>query len=260
MTKEQKISLFKEALDKFETEEVKVFCSELIELMPEDAIVCSSSSTGKYHNAHQCKIFGNLYHTLMLCEIGNYLLELEHNQEKFPNPNERDCIRLAMCLHDSVKYGWNGAQYTQFTHPLMAAEFIKTAEVEHPIPKQGREYCADLVSSHSGQWNTSNRSKTVLPKPETEAQKLVHECDYLSSRSNIDMIYSDELDDTIYEIIKDMINTYEFNFGKYKGQTVKSVLNSNPEYFSWMEENGGLREPYKMIIEKLKERERRPEF
>ena len=40
MTKEQKISLFKEALDKFETEEVKVFCSELIELIQEEAIVC----------------------------------------------------------------------------------------------------------------------------------------------------------------------------------------------------------------------------
>ena len=254
MTKEQKLSLFKEALDKFETEEVKVFCSELIELMPENSIISSSSSTGKYHNAHQCKIFGNLYHTLMLCEIGNYLLELEHNQERFPSPTERDCIRLSLICHDSVKYGWNGAQYTQFNHPLLAAEFIKTAEVEHPIADEWREYCADLVSSHSGQWNTSSRSKTVLPKPETDAQKLVHECDYLSSRNNIDMIYSEELEYTISEIIKDIVDTYEFDFGKYKGQTVKTVFDSNPDYFSWMEDNGGLREPYKTIREKLTER------
>ena len=34
MTKEQKISIFKEVLEKFETEEIRLYCEDMIGLIP----------------------------------------------------------------------------------------------------------------------------------------------------------------------------------------------------------------------------------
>lgn len=251
MTNEQKINLFQDVLDKMETEELPLYLKDMLVLIPEDSIICSSSSTGKYHNANQCKIFGNLYHSLMVFEIGNYLVGLEQNQEILDTPEKRDCVRIALILHDAIKYGWNHASFTQFTHPLISAEFVRSTSVAHDIDQTLKDYIADMIASHSGQWTTSKRSKEELPKPETFEQKLVHTCDYLSSRNNIDMTYSEQLQDTIDEIIEDMIDSYTMTFGKYKDQTVKKAFETNPQYFTWLEENGGIKEPIKTIISKL---------
>ena len=168
MTKEQKISIFKEVLEKFETEEIRLYCEDMIGLIPDDSLVLPSSTSLKYHNPKQCQIFGNAYHLVMVAEVCNYLLGLEHNINKFPKPKQRDCIRTASITHDAVKLGWNGSQYSLFQHPLLAADWVKETVVEHDIRPELKDYIAKMCASHSGQWNTSNRSKEILPKPETE--------------------------------------------------------------------------------------------
>ena len=251
MTKEQKVSIFKEVLEKFETEEIRLYCEDMIGLIPDDSLVLPSSTSLKYHNATQCKIWGNAYHLVMVGEVCNYLLGLEHNMNKFSRPKQRDCIRTAAILHDAVKLGWNGSQYSLFTHPVLAADWIKETVVEHDIKQALKDYTAGLCASHSGEWNTSNRSKEVLPKPETPEQELIHMCDYMSSRANIDMNYSEEFEENIKKLTEDLIDTYAFSFGKHKGDTVKYVYDNHRDYLAWLHDNDKLREPIKTIVENL---------
>ena len=43
-----------------------------------------------------------------------------------------------------------------------------------------------------GRWNTSDYSDIVLPLPLTLTQKLVHMCDYLASRKQINFVFDEE--------------------------------------------------------------------
>ena len=253
MTKEQKISIFKEVLEKFETEEIKLYCEDMIGLIPDDSLVLPSSTSLKYHNSTQVKLFGNAYHLVMVAEICNYLLGLEHNINKFPKPKQRDCIRTSSILHDAVKLGFNGSQHSLFQHPILAADWVKETVVEHDIRPELKDYISKMCASHSGQWNTSNRSKDVLPKPETEEQMLIHQCDFLSSRSNIDMMYSEEFEENIKKLTEDLVNTYTFSYGKHKGETVKYVYDNHLSYLRWMVENDKITEPVRTILKMLKE-------
>ena len=253
MTKEQKISIFKEALEKFETEEIRLYCEDMIGLIPDDSLVLPSSTSLKYHNAKQCTLFGNAYHLVMVAEVCNYLLGLEHNMNKFPKPKQRDCIRTAAIMHDAVKLGFNGSQYSLFQHPILAADWVKETVVEHDIRPELKDYIAKMCASHSGQWNTSNRSKEILPKPETEEQMLIHTCDYMGSRANIDMMYSEEFEENIKKLTEDLVNTYTFSYGKHKGETVKYVYDNHLDYLRWLVENDKITAPVKAILKMLKE-------
>lgn len=253
MTREQKISIFKEVLEKFETEEIRLYCEDMIGLIPDDSLVLPSSTSLKYHNATQCRLWGNAYHLVMVAEVCNYFLGLEHNINKFPKEKQRDCIRAASILHDAIKLGFNGSQYSLFTHPVIAADWIKETVVEHDIKQALKDYIGGLCASHSGQWNTSNRSKEVLPKPETEEQMLIHMCDYISSRNNIDMTYSEEFEENIKKLTEDLVHTYEFSFGKHKGSTVKYVYDNHPDYLQWLYEADKLKEPMITIVKMLNE-------
>ena len=42
-----------------------------------------------------------------------------------------------------------------------------------------------------GKWNTNEYSKIILPLPFTLTQKLVHMCDYLASRKQINFIFDE---------------------------------------------------------------------
>ena len=251
LTKEQKVSIFKEVLEKFETEEIRLYCEDMIGLIPDDSLVLPSSTSLKYHNAKQCSLWGNAYHIVMTVEVCNYFLGLEHNMNKFPRPKQRDCIRTGMALHDAIKLGWNGSQYSLFNHSILAADWIKETKVEHDIRQELKDYIAGLVASHGGEWNTSNRSKEILPKPETPEQELIHQCDYISSRSNIDMSYSEEFEENIQKLTENLVHTYQFSFGKHKGETVKYVYDNHLDYLRWLHENDKLKEPIKTIVEKL---------
>lgn len=187
-----KIAPFKKFLETFETDEMRNYCEDMIKLMKDDMFRIPSSTSLKYHNATQCKPGGHTYHVIMTCTVLNYILGLEYIKKKYPKPKQRDCFRVAMCLHDAVKTGWNGGKYTVHEHPILAAEWIEKTEVEHDIDPRLKKYIGRLVASHSGEWVSSPRSSVVLPAIENDEQLLIHIGDYLSSRNNLDMIYDEE--------------------------------------------------------------------
>lgn len=249
-----KVLVFETLLNKFETEEMKDYCTDMIKEIPDYIFVIPSSTSFKYHNKTQCQPHGQILHMLMFGEVMNYILDLEYVKEK-TNERQRDCLRCTPIFHDAIKCGTNGSQYTVHDHPLLAGKWIRDTVVEHDIDKETKEYIARLCESHSGQWISNKRSSVILPKPENDEQFLVHLCDYLSSRSNIDMTYSNEVYDALggIEATKEDlpdINEYKLTFGKHAGMTLPEIQNVAPGYIRWAKENI-TREPVRSLLAQM---------
>lgn len=241
-----KNKIFKNYIETFETKEIKNYCIDMINESPEYIWRIPSSTSFKYHNRTQCQPGGQLYHILMACEIMNYILGLKYIKEKIYQPKKRDCLRTAILLHDMQKT--NGGQYTVHEHPIIAQKWIEETSVEHDIDIKLKQYIGRLVASHSGEWITSNKSSIVLPEIENDEQFLIHLCDYLGSRNNIDMIYSDEIVNTINENqALPNVEEYKLTFGKHSGKTLLEIKNEDSSYISWMKTQD-LRYPVNELI------------
>lgn len=244
MNKEEKIAVFQPCLDKFETDEVKLWLEDMIEQIPDYIFDMPSSTTGKHHNKTQCLPHGQIYHIIMFFAIADYRLGLKYNKErKFPEARIRDGIRCVAILHDALKCGDGKTSFTVHEHPLLAAEWVRTANVEHDIDEELKDFIADMCAAHSGEWTTAKRgSKTILPEPQIEAEIFVHECDYLSSRNNIDMDIPEYLHGIFSKSDKEKIDSFDLDnyvlsFGRHKGQKLIDVYNSTPDYVTWLDEN-----------------------
>ena len=248
------VKVFEGLLNKFETDEIRDYCTDMIKEIPDYIFTIPSSTSFKYHNKTQCQPHGQIFHILMFAEVMNYVLGLEYVKEK-TNERQRDCLRCTPIFHDAIKCGLNGSQYTVHEHPMLAGEWVRNTSVEHDVDADTKAYIARLCESHSGEWTSTKRSKTVLPKPENDEQFFVHMCDYLASRSNLDMTYSDDVLAVLnnVEIPKQElpdINTYVLNFGKHSGEKLVDVAQSDPSYISWAKENMN-REPIKSLLAQL---------
>lgn len=249
-----KVKVFGGLLNKFETDEIRDYCADMIKEIPDYIFTIPSSTSFKYHNKTQCQPHGQIFHILMFAEVMNYVLGLEYVKEK-TNERQRDCLRCTPIFHDAIKCGLNGSQYTVHEHPMLAGEWVRNTSVEHDVDADTKAYIARLCESHSGEWTSTKRSKTVLPKPENDEQFFVHMYDYLASRSNLDMTYSDDVLAVLnnVEIPKQElpdINTYVLNFGKHSSEKLVDVAQSDPSYISWAKENMN-REPIKSLLAKL---------
>lgn len=247
-----KKAVFKELLDKFETEEMRSYCEDMIEHIPDYIFTMPSSTSGKFHNATQCKPHGQIYHIIMFGAIMNYRLALKCNQEKFNSPIHRDAMRCVPIFHDAVKCGWNGSIYTVHEHPMLAGTWVRETKVEHDIDNEIKEMIARMCERHSGEWTSTKRSKIVLPEPETEMEILVHECDILSSRSDIDMQPSEYLKGVFDNEVPSQqqlpnINEYQLTFGKHSGKTIPEIAKVDKGWLHWAKDNL-TREPIVSLI------------
>lgn len=249
-----KVKVFEELLNKFETDEMREYCADMIKEIPDYIFTIPSSTSFKYHNKTQCQPHGQIFHILMFAEVMNYVLDLEYVKDK-TDARKRDCLRCTPIFHDAIKCGLNGSQYTVHEHPMLAGEWVRNTSVEHDVDADTKAYIARLCESHSGEWTSTKRSKTVLPKPENDEQFFVHMCDYLASRSNLDMTYSDD----VYAALGDIsvpkeelsdINSYVITFGKYSGRTLPQIKEIDPGYISWAKENM-TREPVRSLLAQM---------
>ena len=239
MTEEQKIAVFRPLLDKFETEQMRLYCMDMIKQIPDYIFDMPSSTSGKYHNKTQCEPHGQIYHIIMFAEILNYRLALKCNQEKFKSATQRDAMRCVPIFHDAVKCGWEGSTYTVHEHPMLAGTWVREAIVEHDIDEKAKEAIARMCERHSGEWTSSKKSKVILPEPENAMEVMIHECDILSSRNNIDMQPPEYLNDIFDDLNKplEFDEDYKLTFGKHSGQRLIDVYKSAPDYVAWCEEN-----------------------
>jgi len=141
-----------------------------------------------------------------------------------------------------------GYNSNKFDLPLLAEEFLR-AKIDFDLKKRKfidvqvifykmeqrtlsaayQFYCnKDLTNAHSAEADT-RATYEVLQAQLDRYSDLQNNVDQLSEYSahsrNVDfagrIVYNDKDEET-------------FNFGKYKGQTVTSVLNKDPSYYSWM--------------------------
>ena len=236
-----KIAVFHKILNEFETDEIRLYCEDMIKQIPDYIFTMPSSTSGKFHNKTQCQKHGQIYHILMFAEILNYRLALKCNKEKFNNAAQRDAMRCVPIFHDALKCGTNGSSFTVHDHPMLAGIWVRESQVEHDIDVEIKESIARMCERHSGEWTSSKRSKVVLPEPENDMEIMIHECDILSSRNNIDMQPPEYLNDIFNDIMPstkiEFDPEYKLSFGKHSGARLIDVYKVDPGYCQWMEEN-----------------------
>ena len=238
MDKKYKREVFSLMANKFETEKIKNYFLDMCEEIPDYIFTMPSSTSGKYHNATQCQKYGQLYHVFMFSSILEHLLRLEHIQEYAKTPEIRDCMRCVPAFHDAIKCGWNGSLHTVQDHPILAYNWVLHTAVEHDLDQKMKQFIADMCASHSGQWNKNRRGDPIMPKPRNNYEKLIHECDIMASRPDIDYIIPDELKSILKEDIKpEDPAEFVLNFGKHKGKTLAQVKDEDPSWIEWAKEN-----------------------
>jgi hypothetical protein len=143
-----------------------------------------ASSTGKYHPAYAQGKGGLVRHEKAAVYFAKNLTSLEMYEL---SQIQKDKIYAALILHDTCKRGltWDKS-YTVHDHPLLVRELLPIEEMDI-YEEMYWEEINELISTHMGQWVTGRGSKTVLPKPQTKEQQLVHLCDYLASRKEVDV-------------------------------------------------------------------------
>lgn len=256
MTLEKRLALFTEELDTITTDRIKRLAIKVIEGLPDYFFEVSASSTGKYHPNYAKGKGGLVRHTKAAMLFCNYLLDMEQNQQEF-NVLEGDLMRVALLVHDGFKYGVEKSDYTVFDHPLISAKWMLTnPDFREFINKEEADFLYLVISSHMGQWNTNKYSSVTLPKPRNKYQKFVHLCDYLASRSKLEVSFTKTESTSkpapleVTEANKETILDYELDFGKYAGSKVRDLLEtqSGVNYISWCYENATAMDPNKRAI------------
>lgn len=190
-----KTNTFEDVIGIMENDDLKCFALDIIKIIPDYFYHVGASSSGKYHPQYALGEGGLYRHTLALVRILNYFFEIECMKNNYTS-RERDLLRIAGMMHDSFKSGtqadYESNHHTKFAHPLIVADKIEQFYTENKqkyptIKSEEIDLIAKAVRSHMGQWNYDERSNTTLPKPHTKYETLLHMCDYLASRKDIEI-------------------------------------------------------------------------
>ena len=180
-----KIKYFEKEIEYIKDNDKKEDIKYLINLLPDYFFTIPASSTGKYHPKFASTKSGLVKHTKVAVRIAYDLFETVNFSD-----NDKDLIIMALIMHDGLKKGMSEEEYTRFDHPLLVSKLIlENAKNLKMSIDDVRKMCT-MIESHMGKWNTNKYSKIVLPIPRDEYQKFVHRCDYLASRSYLNVKFN----------------------------------------------------------------------
>lgn len=181
---------FKDELEYIKNEDYRKSAENLLEQVPDYFFEVPASSTGKYHPSFSGGDKGLIRHTKVALKIANDILSLEYTNGQFTE-NEKDLLLISILFHDCQKLGNPKEKYTRFDHPLLSAQFIKENQNKTTLTDEEINFICKTISSHMGEWNTSNYSNVELPKPSNRYEFFVHMCDYLSSKKYLDVKFDE---------------------------------------------------------------------
>jgi len=181
-----KQEIFQEEIKLIIDESLQASSRHFLETVPDYFFEVAASSTGKYHPEYALGKGGLVRHTKAAVKIAAELLGVSSvfNQYRYFGDSDRNLIIISLIFHDAWKHGEIHSPYTKFEHPEIAAKKVEESTF---FVQEDKEYIASCIRSHMGQWNTSPRSRLVLPIPSNEAQNFVHLCDYLASRKYLEL-------------------------------------------------------------------------
>lgn len=145
---EDKVLIFKQFLDSFETEDMRNYCEDLLKLAPMN-FWCWATNT------YDCP-GGLVMQTLVGCEICNCYLELEECKQIYNKARMRDSIRVAACFRCINKTEW-----------------ITGNKVAHDIKQGIKDYIADIID------NFRSCKDVAYDK---DPKGLICFCNYLSNK------------------------------------------------------------------------------
>lgn len=169
-------------ISRIKDKELRELVISVLNLVPETFWTKPASSTYKYHPPISNVEGGLVNHTKLLVKFASELLTLPENEELNAFSDE---IYVACILHDCLKYGWDSnSNFTVAEHPNLAADLImQTALSNKYRNKTVLNRICNAVRSHTGKWNTDRNGNEILPTPMTRVEHFVHCCDFLASRS-----------------------------------------------------------------------------
>lgn len=253
MTEQQK-KLVEPILSTIKNYDIREFAEVLLNGLPDYMWEVGASSTGKYHPAYSLGYGGLMRHQIAVVRFLNFFFELEQYNTKFTD-REMDLIRVAGLVHDGRKSGeqddYLRSKYTKFDHPIHMANVVRSYDCRY-LTTNAIEFIATCIESHMGQWNTDRKGSTVLPKPISVAQELVHLADYLASRKDLTMSF-DGYEQPQPKPVNINLDEYVMTFGKFKGTKIVEAYQKDKDYFMWLKENSYQKE----IVEIIKQLEAR---
>ena len=184
---------FEEEINYINSDKFKLFARWILKIAPEEFYIKPASSSGKYHPEYAKQEGGLAKHTAATIRIGVSLFDSIEI-----DPLSQDIIIVSLLAHDIMKY--NGSDRTNFEHPLLASKYIEEQfdsnkeELEDDIKfvynKYWNDYIKKAIESHMGRFNTKEGHATKLPLPKNKISAFVHQCDYLASRSFIEINFN----------------------------------------------------------------------
>ena len=184
-----KIKYFEKEITYIKDKNNKKDIEYLIDLLPDYFFKIPASSTGKYHPKFASTEHGLVKHTKVAVRIAYDLFEVN---DLFTD-KEKDLIIMALIMHDGLKKGIPEEEYTRFDHPLLVSKLIMEHSKELKMDIDDLRLLCRMIESHMGKWNTNKYSKVVLPLPNDKYERFVHMCDYLASRSYLNVKF-DKID------------------------------------------------------------------
>lgn len=152
-----------------------------------------ASSSGKYHPKSSLGVGGLVRHTKSAFAISEELLQ--HPMYGSFEDDEKDCIRVAILLHDVVKQGTDvEGGHTVFEHPLLVRNTVcpwDDGEFATLDMFSAWDTICSLIETHMGVWTSNRQGEEILECPRTEMQRFVHLADYLASRKCIEVDFYD---------------------------------------------------------------------
>jgi len=180
-----KHEVFNNELNFIKNSVIKEDIKTLLDLLPDYFYEVPASSGGKYHPKLAEGNGGLVRHTKAAARIANDILSNPLFASKYTS-EEIDIVIGALIVHDGLKCGLVKEQYTRFDHPILMGDFIVNNKGKLKMSDSAMTMLVSCIKSHMGVWNTNDYSKVVLPIPATNIERLVHLCDYLSSRKTMD--------------------------------------------------------------------------
>ena len=159
---------------------------KMVELLPDYFFDVAASSTGKYHPSFALGEGGLVRHTKVAVRMAYELYGTESVTGKFTD-DEKDLMLFGLLLHDGLKHGNEGSEYTVFEHPIIICDFIRENKNQLTLTDSEIDFITNVISAHMGPWVTDYKGNEVLPKPVNKYQRFVHMCDFLASRKFLDV-------------------------------------------------------------------------
>lgn len=119
-------------VEKIVSDDIRIFVCEALPLVDENFWTAPASSTGKYHPAEDNGEGGLVRHVYKGAAgiIDQYGRRAGFSQREF------DMARAAFILHDTCKNGVVWGEYTDYTHGLIAAQWLEQFTLEDEAAKR----------------------------------------------------------------------------------------------------------------------------